>query len=868
VHVKPASQEADVPAFLYIGVGPNSVLIKKTLIILTVTLLLMQAAVGQKRVVTGIVLDSASRQPLSNVSILLPATGKGSLTDGRGRFKLVVDNRIHEVKFSASGYVPISVVLSDSTVGPLTVLLSVSYASLQAVVVNKKRKYRNKNNPAVELIRQVIAHKEENAPALYPFMTYDQYDKVRVLADHPPKLIAEGKLFKRYHFLFTPDTTLVPGKSLVPAYLEETISRNYSSTGPDRKKQVILGHKRVDWGEYIDMSGVSMIMNRLYEDFTVYDNTMSVFTLQFVSPVTKVAPDLYEFFIRDTVLEEGVRIVHLDFIPRNSHDLLFKGSLYIILDGSYAIKRAEMETSNHANLNWVKTFKITQTFEKGPGGRYYRPFSDILSYFSLLKNNMGFYGERAVTVSNVSDSSLPVSVFRGLPVDTALQSVPQPDSFWVHARPSPLSSSESRTYANMDSLVKMRSWHRLMDIIVLITAGYKSAGPFEIGPVGSFYSFNPLEGSRYQFGGRSTAKLSKRIFTEDYVAYSTGDRRWKYKTSATYSINHKSIYTYPFNYIQASFLHDVRNPGQETQFTQSNTFLGSFSRGIGGKWLYTDIANLNYVREFGDHFSYNMGVRYWLQQPAQSLYYVYQHPVAGPDTVSSLTTTQLSFTFGWAPHQQFYQGRSFRFTIPNKYPVLTFQYAAGIKGLLNGQYNYHAFQFGVFKRWYVAPLGYSDIRLNAGYISGTLPFPLLIIHPANPSFFYSFGGYNLMNVEEFISDRYAGLNIDHYFNGFFLNRIPLLKKLRLREVIEGKLLYGGLRQENNPNLNPAQMQFPLDDHGRVSTFTLDNQPYLEAGVGIYNIFNIIRIDYIRRMTYLNHPGVPANGIRLSTGIDF
>jgi hypothetical protein len=847
---------------------PNSVLIKKFLIILTVTLLSMQYAAGQKRVLAGIVLDSMSRLPVVNVSVVVPATGKGTLTNGRGRFRIAVDSSIHEIKFSASGYAPMKVALSDTTVGPLTILLSVSYAALQEVVVNKKRRYRNKNNPAVDLIRQVIAHKEENAPVLYPYMSYDQYDKIRVLADRPPRFIADGKLFKRYHFLFTPDTTLVPGKSLVPAYLEETFSRNYSSTKPDRKKQIILGRKRVDWGEYIDMSGVSVIMNRLYEDFTVYDNTMSVFTLQFISPVARIGPDLYEYFIKDTLIEQGIRVVHLDFIPRNPHDLLFKGSLYINLDGSYAIRRVEMETSNHSNLNWVKSFKITQTFEKGPAGRYYRPFSDILSYFSLLKNNMGFYGERAVTISNISDSTLPGTVFRGLPVDTMLQSVPQPDSFWQYRRPSPLSISESRTYANMDSLVKMRSWHRLMDFITLITSGYKTAGPFDIGPVGSFYSFNSLEGSRYQFGGRSTAKLSTRIFTEDYVAYSTGDRRWKYNLSATYSINHKSIYKYPFHYIQASFLHDVRNPGQETQFTQANTFLGSFSRGIGGKWLYTDIANLNYVHEFGDHFSYNMGMRYWLQQPAQSLYYIYTHLPAQPDTISSLTTTQLSVSFRWSPHEQFYQGRNYRLAIPNKYPILTFQYAAGIKGLFNGQYNYHAFQFGVSKRWYIAPLGYSDIRLNGGYMSGTLPFPLLVIHPANPSFFYSFGAYNLMNVEEFISDHYAGLNIDHYFNGVFLNRIPLIKKLRLREVVEGKLLYGSLRQENNPNLNPAQMQFPLDKEGRLSTYPLGNQPYLEAGVGIYNIFNIIRIDYIRRFTYLNHPGVTASGIRLSTGIDF
>jgi hypothetical protein len=851
--------------------------IKKLLTILGIAMLWLGPAAGQNnpgstagqnKLVTGVVLDSITRLPLANVSVTVPGTRKGSLTDGRGKFRIALDKKVHEIQFSASGYASVTLPIADTAAAPLTVLLSVAYTSLQQVVVKRKERYRNKHNPAVELIREVIAHKEQNAPAFYPFVTFDQYEKIRVLADRPPRFIADGKLFKRYHFLFTPDTTLVPGKALVPAYLEETLSRNYSRTDPARKKQVILGHKRVDLGEYIDMGGISAIMNRLYEDFTVYDNTMLVFTLQFMSPVAKLAPDLYEYFIRDTVEEQGTRLIRLNFIPRNPQDLLFKGNLYITLDGSYAIRKVEMEASNHSNLNWVRSFTITQTFDKGPGGRWYRSSSDLLSYFSLAKNNLGFYGEHAFTVSNLSDSVFPDAVFHGLPVDTTLLSVPQPDSFWVGNRPVPLTPSEARTYKNTDSLVKMKSYRRLMDLVTFITVGYKSAGKFDIGPVGNFYSFNSLEGSRYQFGGRSNAKLSTRWFTDDYVAYATGDKRWKYNVTGTYSINHKSIYTYPFHYIQASFLHDVRNPGAENEFAQDNSFLGSFNRGIGGKWLYTDVGSLSYIHEFGDHFSYNLGMKYWLQQPAQSLYYIYEPQPSLADTVSQLTTTQLSATLGWAPHQQFYQGKNYRRTIASQYPVFSLQYAVGIKGLFGGQFNYNAFHLTISKRWYVAPLGYSDIRFNAGYIAGNLPFPLLIIQPANTAFFYSYDAYNLMNVEEFVTDHFAGLNIDHYFNGFFFNKIPLLKKLRLREVIEGKILYGGIRPENNPAINPVQMKFPLNSSGVLSTYSLGNQPYLEAGIGVYNILNIIRLDLVRRFTYLNHPGVPTMGIRFSTGLGF
>ena len=841
---------------------------KKAVVILFAALLTVTVAVGQKRQIGGVVLDSLSHNPLQNASVIISVGSKGVLTDAQGRFKILAASGARLLHITAIGHNPASVAIPDTATGSLTILLSISYANLQEVTVNSRKRYRNKHNPAVDLIRQVIQHKEENSPADYPYLTSDQYDKVKVLADRPSRLFTNGRLFRPYHFLFTPDTTLIPGKRLVPAFLEETVSRNYSRLNPPSSRQVILGHKRIDLGEYVDIGGVSAIINKLYLDFSVYDNTMLVFTLQFMGPVAKLGPDLYEYFIHDTVEDQGERLVHLTFNPRNPRDLLFKGDLYITLDGRYAIRKADMEASTLSNLNWVRSFRVTQTFEKGPGGRYFRSNSDMLSYFSLLRNNWGFYGQRSITVTSVADSVLPDAVFRGLPVDTTMLSVSQPDSWWAANRPMPLTVPEAQTYTNTDSLVRMKSYRRLMDLVTFLTVGYKSAGKFDIGPVGNFYSFNSLEGSRYQFGGRSNVKLSTRIFTDDYVAYATGDRRWKYYLSTTWSINHKSIYTYPFHFIQASFLHDTRNPGVENQFAQDNSFLASFNRGIGGKWLYTDVVNLSYIREFGDHFSYNAGVRYWLQQPAQNLYYIVEPQPGFPDTINKLITSQVSVTLGWAPHEQFYQGRLSRRTITNQFPVFRVQYALGLKGPLGGQFSYHAIHLGVSKRWYVAPLGFSDISINAGYLSGNLPFPLLIIAPANTSFFYSFGAYNLMNVEEFVSDHYAGLNIDHYFNGFFFNKIPLFRRLRLREVVEGKLLYGGVRPENNPALNPAQMKFPLGNDGVLSTHTLTNQPYIEAGVGVYNILNIFRIDFIRRFTYLDHTGISTTGIRLSTGLDF
>jgi hypothetical protein len=198
---------------------------------------------------------------------------------------------------------------------------------------------------------------------------------------------------------------------------------------------------------------------------------------------------------------------------------------------------------------------------------------------------------------------------------------------------------------------------------------------------------------------------------------------------------------------------------------------------------------------------------------------------------------------------------------------MTFRYAKGVPGLYGGQYGYDAYSLQVYRRFYVSPLGYSDVTFNAGYLNGAVPFPLLIIHPANQSYFYSQNSYNLMNTEEFVSDHYAGVNIDHFFNGFFLNKIPLLRRLRLREVIAGKILFGGLRAENDPHTNPQQLLFPTIN-GATSTFVLDGTPYVEASVGIDNIFSLIRIDLVKRLTYLDHPNISTLGVRFSSNFHF
>jgi hypothetical protein len=824
---------------------------------------------AQTRTITGLVMDSVTRSPLQNVSITLKNSPKGGLTDASGNFSIPADPFAKTITFSMTGYHSVTITLSNEPTQNLSILLIRSYTTLEDVVVNaRKGKYRNKNNPAVDLIREVIANKSKNGPGADSFFTYKKYEKTQMFTDGAWVSITQNFLLKKFRFFFkNTDSTVMPGKLLNSIYLQEIFSDNYVRRSPEKKKKIITAQRAVDYGEYIDMKGISGGLHYLFNDINIYDNNISAFTMQFVSPISDYATAFYMYFIRDTIIENGLKTVRIYFTPRNPEDLLFRGYLSITLDGNYAVSKAELNVSKHVNMNYVRNFELNQQFEKGPDNHYHLEESDMLATFSPFPKSPGLFGERKIFLSGFSDSVLSDRIFEGPAVDSLPESSHRPDIFWTENRPVPLTPSQAKTYANVDSLLKMKSYKRLMDLSTLYIIGYKSAGKFDIGPIRTFYSFNDVEGQRIQFGGRTNYKLSKRFYFDGYLGYGFKDEKFKYKITGSYSFNNRSVYSYPFNYIQASFLRDLKNPGQEDIFSNGNTFLSSFSRGYNSNWLYSDIFRFSYVHEFGNHLSYNLGTKYWKQQPAGSLSYVKEPYPQQMDTIPEITTGEISLTLRWAPNEQFFESKVTRRNIINKFPIINFQYSKGIQGLYGGEYNYDAFHLNISKRVFITPFGFSDIRLDAGYLAGVLPFPLLFIAPANKSYFYSALSYNLINVQEFVSDRYAGLNIDHFFNGFFFNKIPLLKKLRLREVIAAKILYGGLRSENNPNENPEQMLFPTVN-GVTSTYALSGQPYIEASVGVYNIFSVIRIDLIKRFTYLDHPNITKFGVLVSTNFSF
>ena len=846
-------------------------------ILMIFPLLMALSAQGQITVVTGTVTDGETKDPLPFVNVFLKGSTIGGITDADGNYSIHTSNTsLTELQFSFLGYKIVTRKIVPGERQEVNVKLSPAATLLKEVEVTpgkERERYRNKNNPAVDLVREMIARKKQNRVEHYDFAEYEQYEKLQMSLSNLSDKFRQRKLFRKYKWMFeNVDTTSIPGKALLPIYLQENITDEYYRRSPENRKSVTKASQKVSFDDYVDNEGLSTYLNYLYNDIDIYDNNITLLTNQFLSPIADSAPTFYKFYITDTLKNETPPLVELSFAPRNAGDFLFQGRLYVTLDSNYAVRKVNMTVNKNINLNWVRELYVDQAFEKSADGRYHLIKSKMRADFGLSKNGGGMYGERLVSYKNFNTgNSRPEEFYKQEDEKVADEQLPPTEKhareYWSANRHDSLTQAESKVYQNIDSLQKMPSFRRTMDIATLLLAGYKNFDWWELGPVNAFYSFNPVEGFRLRAGGRTTPNFNERLYFETYGAYGFKDEKWKYFLSATYSFTGRSIREFPVRTLRASFQRDTKIPGQELQFVQEDNFLLSFKRGVNDKWLYNDIWNIDYFHEFDSHFSYKLGLKYWEQAPAGGLKFAMQ----GEDSltpVGQVTTAEISAELRWAPGEQFYQGKAYRIPIPNQYPIITGRFTGGIKGLFNSQYAYQSVALNVFKRLYLSQLGYTDVVIEGGYIFGTVPFPLLSIHRANQTYSYQLQSYNLMNFLEFVSDKYVSVNFDHYFNGFIFNKIPLLKKLKWREVATLKVLYGSLRSQNDPQKNPEVFTFPVNDKGQTTTYSMSKEPYIEASVGIANIFKLLRVDVVKRLSYLDNPDISKWGIRGRFKFDF
>ena len=843
----------------------------KTLFLISVTLSCINSysQVSEKTIISGKTTDNLTGEALPFVSVLLRGTTVGTTSDANGRYRLETSSKATEIVFSFIGYENESRTVRPGKEQTINVSLKLSSINLDEVIVTyEKKAYRNKDNPAVELIQKVIDNKEKNRAESYDFLQYKKYEKIQFAVSNVGDNLQHSPMLDKFKFVFENlDTTRRIGNAVLPVFIKETFSEHYYRKNPEAKKEIILAEKTLDLERYINNRGAANYLNYLYQNINIYDNEVLFLTNKFLSPIAGTAPAFYKYYIQDTLQVNEIPCVRMFFAPRNESDFLFHGYLYITLDSTYSVRKIDLGINKDINIDWVQNMSIVQDFERTSDKTWILSKDEISIDFGIVKNTTGLYGQRTLSYKDYKmNEPIADNIFKGPEKSYRIDTASSSPQYWDTNRLVPLTKSEEQIYYNVDSLNKMKEFKRAMDVISMVISGFLNLGKIEIGTISSFYSYNTVEGSRIRFGGRTSTDFSKKVTLDGYVAYGTNDKTYKYSAGITYSLTPRTIYQFPVRYLKLSYLKDVKIPGQDIQYWQVDNILLSFKRGINDKLFLNNMLKVDYLHEFENHFSFQTGYLYNRQYSYGNLKYFSSEPNPTADEIGHIDISELYLNMRYAPNESFYQGKMYRTTFMNRYPIIQMRITGGSKMIYN-DYDYLKLQFNISRRYYLSILGYTDITFEAGKVFGQVPYPLLILHPANQTYSYQKYSYNLMNFLEFVSDQYASVNIDYSFNGFILNKIPVIKRLKFRELVTFKALYGSLSGRNNPAYQSNLFVFPADDAGIPLTYTLTNQPYIEAGLGLSNIFRIFRVDFIKRFTYLDNPNVDDTGFRVQFRLD-
>ncbi len=818
--------------------------------------------------VRGTVIDAKTKEPLPFVNIIFAGKNIGTITDYNGKYSIETQWPSNRLIASFVGYKKQYKNIIKEKNQVVNFQLEANTIILgEAVVIAKKKRYRNKNNPAVELIRKVVENKNLNRKEYLDYYQYHKYEKIEFDINNITEKFRKKKAFNKFQFIFNyVDTADINGKPYLPIFLKETSSIVYFRKKPKEQKEYVNGSKMIGFHDYIDNEGVGFMIDNMYQDIDIYNNNITLLTNQFISPISNIAPTIYKFHIIDTVDINGSDCINLVFQPRNKQDFAFKGNLYITNDDKYSVVKVDMRVMDDINLNFVNDMQIIQEFSFINNEVWMITRDEIIIDFNIGKTGTGMFGKKTVSYNKYEfNKEITDTIFKGIENKIVVEGYNKKDeTFWKENRIKELNEQEKNIYVMVDSVQNVPAFRRTMDVIMLLVAGYWNFDKIDVGPVNTFYSFNDIEGFRLRIGGRTSDKFSKTFRLDGFVVYGFKDEQFKYSIRATQSLNKKPLKESPRHTIMAMYQRETNFPGMEMMFINEDNFFLSFKRGVADKILYYDMFNIEHYKDWGNDISTTISLKHTIQKAGGNWGFTYDDY-----TMTDITSSEIITKIRFAPNEKYYQGMDYKTPVISKYPIFQLTYTQGLKNVLNSDFQYSKLKFNFFKRFYLSPIGFTDFEVEAGKVfADAVPYTNLYIHRANQTYSYQLRSYNLMNFLEFVSDEYAALFVEHYFNGFILNKIPLFKRLKWRTIISAKGIYGRLTDANNPQKTEGLMNFPTDENGNPTTYSLSAKPYAEVSVGIGNIFKFFRVDLVKRMTYIDNPYVQEYGIRARFKFDF
>lgn len=796
--------------------------------------------------VSGKVIDAQTKETLPFVLVRFVDSKIGTQSDEEGNYKIETYYATDSLQAFFLGYKPKKVGVKKDAEQVIDIYLEPADDSLPVVTISPPE-----IDPAIAIFKKIIRYKEVNNKEKLESYQYEVYNKVEFDVNNLSEEFKNRKIFKPIKFIFENIDSTSNEKPAIPLFLTESLSDYYFRKNPKSHREYI----RASQVSGFENASVSQFTGDMYQNINVYDNYVKVFDRNFISPISDRGLFTYEYRLADSAWIGNTWCYKIRFKPKRKAEPTFMGHFWVN-DTTYAIRKIECNLVGDANLNFIKTFAFKQEFSQVQKEIWMVTKDYLLVDFNISNKQMGVYGRKTTSykyfvINQPKDDDFYSGAQNIIVADDAND---KPLEYWKTNRHDTLSAREQLIYDYMDTIKNIPQVRTFTEIVSMIASGYKKFGLFEYGPYFSTYSFNPYEGQRFRVGGRTSNDFSKRFEINGYVAYGLKDQDFKYGGGFRTMLSKK-----PRQQLAVNYKHDVELLGTSSNaFRQDNILASVFRRTPPNKMTFIDEYKIYYEYEYFQGLNNQLHLRHRTIRPVGVYQYDKLNSEVIGDTVhpTSISVAEATYYIRFSYDEKYVSGEFDRTSLGTRYPVIDLQYTLGLKGVLGSHYEFHKVVSSVTDWFNVGAIGYFKYRIEAGKFFGLVPYPLLELHRGNNTYYFDESAFNMMNLYEFVSDQYVSAYATHHFQGFFLNHFPLLRRLKWREVASIKGVIGSISDKNR-----AELLFP----DRLYTLS---RPYVEVSVGIENILKVLRIDYVQRLTYLNHPDIAHWGFRASFNFAF
>ena len=746
----------------------------------------------------------------------------------------------------------------------------------EVVVKTKRGKYSRKDNPAVELMRRVIAAKKKTDLGNHDYYQYDKYQKITLALNDLKKEQLEGKFFsKRQYLLDQVETSPYNGKLTLPVSIDETVSQHIYRKDPKTEKDIIKGQQSNGIGQVIQTGEIlNTALKDAFTDVDIYDDYVRLLQYPFPSPIGRTGISFYHYYIEDTVYVERDLCYHLQFIPANSQDFGFRGELYVLADSSLHVKKCNLYMPHNTDVNYVKNMKIEQEYTRLDNGEWVLSKDDMIAELHVNSVLQDLLVVRNTRLTDYAFDELPKILFKGkAKVRHDMDAMNRDEVYWNKYRQVDLTKSESSMDSFIHRMENSKGFKYIIFFVKALMENYVEIGggtdgkksKFDLGPVNTYISKNFVDGIRLRLAGRTMAALNPHFFWDGYAAYGTKSNDWYTGNIFTYSLNKKknSPFEFPMRNLTFEVARDVTSPSDENLLHNKDNFFMTFRAATQDEMFLYHRQKLAFTYETDWGFRFNTSLRFQSNRTVGNLHYYH---LDGTE-VKKIRMTDLNVGINYNPGVTYVNTKQQRLPINLDSPEIGLSHTMGFRGFMGGQYHSNITKLSIYKRQWLGSWGYLDFHAIGQAQWNKVPFPMLILPPINLSYFEQETTISLMKDWEFLNDRQVFWALSWDMNGKLLNRIPLIKKLKWREWFAIKGVWGHLTDKNNPYLEKNQgderlFKFPKNSH------VMNDTPYWECVAGVHNIFKFFSVEYVRRLTYLNNNNIDKWGIRFGFMMSF